>query len=46
MPPLGGECSFQNGELTTELRNWVKRDGRGRAFDSFLADRGARTVHA
>jgi len=36
MPPVGGEGSFQNGELTAELRNWAKRDGRGRAFDSSI----------
>ena len=34
MPPVGGERSFQNSELSAELRNWAKRDGRGRSFDS------------
>ena len=34
MPPAGGESSFRNSELTAELRNWARKDGRGRAFDS------------
>jgi Uma2 family endonuclease len=34
MPPAGGESSFRNSELTAELRNWTRKDGRGRAFDS------------
>jgi Uma2 family endonuclease len=34
MPPVGGESSFQNSELTGELRSWARKDGRGRSFDS------------
>jgi len=34
MPPVGGEGSYQNSELTGELRAWARKDGRGRAFDS------------
>jgi Uma2 family endonuclease len=33
-PPVGGESSFRNCELTGQLRNWARQDGRGRAFDS------------
>jgi Uma2 family endonuclease len=34
MPPVGGESSFRNSELSAELRSWARKDGRGRAFDS------------
>jgi|HubBroStandDraft_1064217.scaffolds.fasta_scaffold04321_6 Uma2 family endonuclease len=34
MPPVGGESSFRNNELSAELRIWARKDGRGRAFDS------------
>jgi Uma2 family endonuclease len=34
MPPTGGETSYRNSELSAQLRNWARRDGRGRAFDS------------
>ena len=34
MPPTGGETSLRNNELTRQLGNWARRDGRGRAFDS------------
>jgi Uma2 family endonuclease len=34
MPPVGGEGSYQNSELTGELRSWARKDGRGRSFDS------------
>ena len=34
MPPVGGESSFRNSELTAELRIWARKDGRGRVFDS------------
>lgn len=34
MPPAGGETSFRNSDLITQLGVWSKRDGRGRAFDS------------
>jgi Uma2 family endonuclease len=34
MPPVGGESSFRNSELTVRLGNWARKDGRGRAFDS------------
>lgn len=34
MPPVGGETSEDNAEITRQLGNWAKRDGRGRVFDS------------
>jgi Uma2 family endonuclease len=34
MPPTGAETGYRNGDLTTQLTIWAKRDGRGRAFDS------------
>jgi Uma2 family endonuclease len=34
MPPAGGETSYRNSELITQLGAWSKRDGRGKAFDS------------
>jgi len=34
MPPAGGESSFRNNELSAELRDWARKDARGRAFDS------------
>jgi Uma2 family endonuclease len=33
-PPVGGESSYQNSELSAQLRDWARQDGRGRAFDS------------
>ena len=32
MPPSGLESNDQEAEVGTQLRNWAKRDGRGRAF--------------
>jgi Uma2 family endonuclease len=34
MPPVGGETSEENAEVTRQLGNWARRDGRGRVFDS------------
>lgn len=34
MPPTGGESGDRNAELTMQLRQWAKRDGTGRTFDS------------
>ncbi len=34
MPPAGNESSYRNVELIAQLRNWAKKDGRGRVFDS------------
>jgi Uma2 family endonuclease len=34
MPPVGGETSDQNAEITMQLRLWAKRDARGTTFDS------------
>lgn len=34
MPPVGGEGSYQNSVLATQLGSWARKDGRGRAFDS------------
>jgi Uma2 family endonuclease len=44
VPPAGFESSFRSLEVSAQLRQWAKRDGRGRAFDSsamFLLPRGA-----
>jgi Uma2 family endonuclease len=44
MPPAGGETGYQNHDLTTQLGNWAKRDGRGITFDSsagFVLPNGA-----
>lgn len=34
MPPAGFESGFRNSELTGQLRDWARKDGRGLAFDS------------
>ena len=34
IPLTGAETGYRNSELTAQLRNWSRRDGRGRAFDS------------
>ncbi len=34
MPPTGGETSDRNAEINMQLRQWAKRDGTGRTFDS------------
>jgi Uma2 family endonuclease len=34
MPLTGVETGYRNSELTVQLRDWARRDGRGRAFDS------------
>ena len=34
MPGTGLETSFRNNELSRQLGNWAKEDGRGKAFDS------------
>jgi Uma2 family endonuclease len=44
MPPAGLETGFRNSELSAQLRNWARRDGRGKAFDSntqFMLPSGA-----
>ena len=44
VPPAGAESSFQSMEVGAQLRNWAKRDGRGRAFDAtveFILPTGA-----
>ncbi len=50
MPPTGGETSYRNSELTAQLRNWARKDGRGRAFESnveyFLPNGAARSPDA
>ncbi|MBV8841479.1 MAG: Uma2 family endonuclease [Bryobacterales bacterium] len=42
IPPAGGEWGYRGAEIIGELRNWARRDGRGRTFDSsvqfFLPD--------
>ena len=34
MPPAGGETGDRNAEITMQLRQWTKRDGTGKSFDS------------
>ena len=34
MPPPGSESSDRNSEINMQLRNWAKRDGTGKVFDS------------
>ncbi len=34
MPPTGWETGDKNAEITTQLRNWAKKDGRGKSADS------------
>ena len=34
MPPTGAETGDRNAELTTQLRNWAKKNGKGKTFDS------------
>ncbi len=34
MPPTGAETGDKNAELTTQLRNWAKKNGKGKTFDS------------
>jgi Uma2 family endonuclease len=33
-PPAGGEADYRSVEFAAELRNWAKRDGRGKVFGS------------
>jgi Uma2 family endonuclease len=44
VPPAGGESDFQNVEVIGQLRDWAKRDGRGKTFGSsaeFILPTGA-----
>jgi Uma2 family endonuclease len=44
MPPACGESGYRNSEITTQLANWTRLDGRGLAFDSstgFILPSGA-----
>ncbi|HEY0657409.1 MAG TPA: Uma2 family endonuclease [Pyrinomonadaceae bacterium] len=34
MPPTGWETGDKNAEITTQLRNWTKKDGHGKSADS------------
>ena len=34
MPPTGIDTGDRNAEITMQLRQWAKRDGKGKAFDS------------
>lgn len=34
MPPTGWETGDKNAEITAQLRNWTKKDGRGKSADS------------
>lgn len=34
LPPTGAETGDRNAELTTQLRNWAKKDRKGKTFDS------------
>ena len=33
MAPTGGETAHRNMEISAQLQQWTKRDGRGKAFD-------------
>jgi len=44
MPPAGMETGYRNSEVSAQLRDWAKKDGRGVAFDSsaeFILPSGA-----
>jgi Uma2 family endonuclease len=44
MPPTGSESSYRNSEISAQLRNWAKQDGRGVCFESsggFFLESGA-----
>jgi len=44
VPPAGYESSYQSGDIFGQLRNWAKRDGRGKASDAsaeFILPTGA-----
>ena len=44
MAPTGGETGYRNNDLSRQLGNWARRDGRGRSFDSstgFILPNGA-----
>jgi Uma2 family endonuclease len=44
VPPAGGESDYRSLEIAGELREWAKKDGRGKAFGSsveFLLPNGA-----
>jgi Uma2 family endonuclease len=44
MPPAGMETGYRNSEVSGQLRDWAKKDGRGVAFDSnteFILPSGA-----
>src|SRR5204863_406926 len=44
MPPTGLETGFRNNDLSLQLGNWAKADGRGKVFDSsteFILPSGA-----
>jgi Uma2 family endonuclease len=34
MPPAGLESGYRNNEISAQLRNWARTDGRGLTFDS------------
>ena len=34
MAPTGWESSYRNADLTAQLGNWARRDGRGKSLDS------------
>src|ERR1700693_3370636 len=44
MPPAGMETGYRNSDVSVQLGNWTKKDGRGVAFDSsaeFILPSGA-----
>lgn len=44
VPPAGAESDYRSLEVASELRNWAKKDGRGKAFGptvAFLLPNGA-----
>ena len=34
VPPAGGDSDYQSNDIAGQLRNWAKRDGRGKTFGS------------
>jgi Uma2 family endonuclease len=36
-PPVGGESDYRSADVGSQLKDWAKRDGRGRAFGSSTA---------
>jgi Uma2 family endonuclease len=50
VPPAGGESDYQSTEVVGQLREWTRRDGRGKSFGTsaefILPTRAALSPHA